>query len=96
LHNTFNNNGFCFEENLSLGGTSPIHTALSICRLELQRNGKKINKLRLIRIKRVKNNRKTISYAMLHAKEPSLLKAMSAKHKSKFAILSPAMVTAAR
>ncbi|XP_048733454.2 uncharacterized protein LOC125649763 isoform X3 [Ostrea edulis] len=26
-------------ENLSLGGTSPLHTALSLCRLELQRNG---------------------------------------------------------
>ncbi|XP_062621574.1 uncharacterized protein LOC134283133 [Saccostrea cucullata] len=26
-------------ETLSLGGTSPIHTALSLCRLELERNG---------------------------------------------------------
>ena len=32
---------------------------------------------------------------MWHEKEPSLLKAMSANHRSKFAALSPVMVTAA-
>jgi hypothetical protein len=32
---------------------------------------------------------------MWHGKEPSLLKAMGAKHRSKFAALSPLMVTAA-
>jgi hypothetical protein len=31
-----------------------------------------------------------------HAKEPPLLKAISAKHRSKFAALSPVMVTVAR
>jgi hypothetical protein len=31
-----------------------------------------------------------------HEKEPSLQKAVSAKHKSEFAALSPVMVTAAR
>jgi hypothetical protein len=31
-----------------------------------------------------------------HVKEPLLLKAVSAKHRSKFADLSPVMVTAAR
>jgi hypothetical protein len=31
-----------------------------------------------------------------HVKEPSLLKAVRAKHRSKFAALSPAMVTVAR
>jgi hypothetical protein len=30
---------------------------------------------------------------MWHEKEPSLLKTMSAKHRSKFAVLSPVMVT---
>jgi hypothetical protein len=33
---------------------------------------------------------------VLHEKEPSLLKAMCAKHRSKFAGLSPVMVTVAR
>jgi hypothetical protein len=31
-----------------------------------------------------------------HVKEPSLLKAVSAKHRFKFAVLSPVMVTVTR
>jgi hypothetical protein len=37
-----------------------------------------------------------VSQKVWHVKEPSLLKAVRAKHTSKFAALSPAMVTAAR
>lgn len=31
---------FSLSENLRPSGTSPLHTALSLCRLELKRNGK--------------------------------------------------------
>jgi hypothetical protein len=37
-----------------------------------------------------------MSQAVWHVKEPSLLKVESVKHRSKFAALSPVMLTAAR
>jgi hypothetical protein len=37
-----------------------------------------------------------VSQLVLHLKEPSQLKAIRAKHRSKFAALSQVMVTAAR
>jgi CRISPR/Cas system endoribonuclease Cas6 (RAMP superfamily) len=38
----------------------------------------------------------SVSQQVWHVKEFSLLKAVSAEHKSKFAVLSPIMVKAAR
>jgi hypothetical protein len=37
-----------------------------------------------------------VSQQVWHIKKPALLKAISAKHRSKFAALSPVMVTAAK
>lgn len=39
-YNGVNENSCFLPENLKPSGTSPLHTALSLCRLELERNGK--------------------------------------------------------
>lgn len=39
-YNRVNENSCFLPENLKPSGTSPLHTALSLCRLELERNGK--------------------------------------------------------